>query len=95
MIPTAIGLQSYVDEVVFGVVMLMVVLGLPEGLRGQHPTARSGARRPWLARFTGPLLAAAAAPGRAGSTAPASAAPARAQPAPPAGPRGPRPAPSR
>jgi branched-chain amino acid transport system permease protein len=55
IIPTAIGLQSYIDEVIFGMVMLVVVLAFPKGFAGSIGP-RISARLPWLARFTGPLL---------------------------------------
>jgi branched-chain amino acid transport system ATP-binding protein/branched-chain amino acid transport system permease protein len=65
IIPTAIGLQSYIDEVVFGVVMLIVVLAFPKGFAGSIGP-RISARLPWLARFTGPLLPGASGPGEPG-----------------------------
>jgi branched-chain amino acid transport system permease protein len=65
IIPTAIGLQSYIDEVVFGVVMLVVVLAFPKGFAGSIGP-RISARLPWLARFTGPLLPGASGPGASG-----------------------------
>lgn len=55
IIPTAVGLQSYVDEVLFGVIMLIVVLAFPKGLVGSiGPQITS--RAPWLSRFTGKVL---------------------------------------
>jgi branched-chain amino acid transport system permease protein len=71
IIPTAIGLQSYIDEVVFGVVMLIVVLAFPKGFAGSIGP-RISARLPWLARFTGPLLPAASKPGASGPGEPGS-----------------------
>jgi len=66
IIPTAVGLQSYIDEVVFGVVMLIVVLAFPKGFAGSIGP-RISARLPWLARFTGPLLPGASGSGESGS----------------------------
>jgi branched-chain amino acid transport system permease protein len=63
IIPTAVGLQSYVDEVIFGVVMLIVVLVFPKGFAGSIGP-RISARLPWLARFVGPLLPGVSGPGR-------------------------------
>jgi branched-chain amino acid transport system permease protein len=62
IIPTAIGLQSYIDEVIFGMVMLVVVLAFPKGFAGSIGP-RISARLPWLARFTGPLLPGVSRPG--------------------------------
>lgn len=62
IIPTAVGLQSYIDEVIFGVVMLIVVLAFPKGFAGSIGP-RISARLPWLARFTGPLLPSVSGPG--------------------------------
>lgn len=79
IIPTAIGLQSYIDEVIFGVVMLIVVLAFPKGFAGSIGP-RISARMPWLARFTGPLLPGVSGPGdpwlrpRSGGARPAGAA---------------------
>ena len=55
IIPTAVGLQSYADEVLFGAIMLIVVLAFPKGLVGSI-APRITARAPWLSRFTGTVL---------------------------------------
>jgi branched-chain amino acid transport system permease protein len=55
IVPTAVGLQSYIDEVIFGVVMLVVVLAFPKGFAGTIGP-RLTARLPWISRFTGPAL---------------------------------------
>jgi branched-chain amino acid transport system permease protein len=55
IIPTAIGLQSYVDEVLFGIVMLAVVLLFPKGFAGSlGPVIRR--RLPGLAPSRGAAL---------------------------------------
>jgi ABC-type branched-subunit amino acid transport system ATPase component/ABC-type branched-subunit amino acid transport system permease subunit len=70
IIPTAVGLQSYVDEVIFGVVMLVVVLAFPKGFAGSIGP-RISARLPGLARFTGPLLPGVSVPARPAKDRPA------------------------
>ncbi len=93
MIPTAIGLQSYVDEVIFGAVMLVVVIVFPKGFVGTiRPLLERLPLRPGRASGAAAPLAAAAAPGLgriygAGGQPPRP----RAQPAPPARPARPAP----
>jgi branched-chain amino acid transport system permease protein len=55
IIPTAVGLQSYTDEVIFGLVMLVVVLVLPKGFAGSIGPRITG-RLPWLGRLTSMAL---------------------------------------